>query len=98
MSVNGDPAIIQSQIWYVGPGEILTIGANATNIGFSGTGMAFNMSLYNVSISGSAIIGDSNPFNITINALDAGEDSGHRTWLWTAPLLAGEYYINITVD
>ncbi|UCG70279.1 MAG: hypothetical protein JSV09_04480, partial [Thermoplasmata archaeon] len=77
---------------------IVTIGANTTNIGFSGTGISFNTSLYNVSILGSQIIGDSNPFNITINALDANEDSGHGTWLWQVPVLAGEYYVNITVD
>ncbi|UCG68201.1 MAG: hypothetical protein JSV09_10285, partial [Thermoplasmata archaeon] len=71
VSVNGDPAQTQSQVWYVGSGTIVTIGANTTNIGFSGTGLSFNTSLYNVSISGSQIIGDSNLFNITINALDA---------------------------
>ncbi len=91
VSVNGEAALTQSQIWYVGPGELITIGANATNVGYSGTGTAFNISLYNVTIPGV-------PFNITISALNASEDSGHVTWQWTVPVIAGDYYVNITVD
>jgi subtilase family serine protease len=67
VSVNGNPAAGPSQIWYVGIGEQVIIGANATNIGISGTGIPFDMSLYNVSISGSVIIGDSNPQDIIID-------------------------------
>lgn len=98
VSVNGNPAVGPSQIWYVGLGEQVIIGANATNIGFSGTGVPFDMSLVNVSMAGSVIIGDSNPQDIVIPALGAGEDSGHMTWIWYVPLIAGEYYVNITVD
>ncbi|UCF08206.1 MAG: hypothetical protein JSW28_00500 [Thermoplasmata archaeon] len=98
VSVNGDAAVDESQIWYVGPGEVIVIGSNATNVGFSGTGMPFNISFYNTSVGGSAVIGDENPFNITLGALDPGEDSGHWTWLWTVPWPAGDYYVNITVD
>jgi hypothetical protein len=96
--VDGQAATSQSQIWYVGPGMDIIIGANATNVGFSGTGTGFNMSLYNTSIAGSAIIGDANFFDIIIVPLNPGEDSGHWTWLWRVPWPAGDYYVNITVD
>ena len=96
--VDGMPAPSQALIWYVGPGELITIYANATNIGISGTGSNFNITMHNVSISGSVIIGDANLFNHTITALGAGGDSGQQSWLWMAPIAAGDFYVNITVD
>jgi hypothetical protein len=96
--VDGVPAILQSQNWYVGPGDIIVIGANATNVGISSTGVDFNITLHNTSIGGSLIVGDSNLFHILLSALGAGEDSGQNIWFWQAPLVAGDFYVNITVD
>ncbi len=83
---------------YIGPGMDIQITANAMNVGNSPTGSSFIMTLYNITgPSGPKVPGDQ-AFNYTISELDVLELSPLQTWTWPSPWVAGDHYVNITVD
>jgi hypothetical protein len=85
---------------YVGPGEVVGIEVNATNFGYSGTGIDFNVVLYNGTWNAGML--DSPYMNITVPALDAsgspGSDSGIIPGSWVASHQAGLHYVVIYMD
>ncbi len=101
VEIDGNP-YTEWGVYYVGPGEVVTITSNATNSGYSPTG-TFNIALHNVSIAGSPIIGDSNPFIVPAQFVlpDFSPDENlteDATWTWKAPDQSGDFYVNISVD
>jgi hypothetical protein len=83
---------------YVGLGELVEIIASGMNVGNSPTGSIFDISLYNITDPDGPLIPGHSVFPYNIGPLDVGQISLAQTWYWTAPLLAGDYYVNITVD
>jgi hypothetical protein len=81
----------------VGPGDTVTVNANARNIGFSSTGVPTTIALYNITGPGGPIIPGSEDERL-LPVLIAGETSLQQTWFWVAPWAAGDYYVNISVD
>lgn len=91
ISINGETASNQSQIWYADSGDEISIGVNVSNIGYFSTPSNFNVTLRNSS-------GLGEPMNITIPALGVGQDSGTQIFIWTAPTLLGDHFVEIIVD
>ncbi len=85
---------------YAGPGEILTIEVNASNLGFSGTGKDFYLALYNGSRDGKML--EQPYFNISIPALDSFGDPGYYndtiSTYWQASLDEGLHYVIVYMD
>ncbi|MEE9150574.1 MAG: Ig-like domain-containing protein, partial [Thermoplasmata archaeon] len=98
IQVNGNDASDPSITWYHGPGEIVVITASAKNIGYYTTAAPFILTLYNITGPMGGKMASDMAFNYTINTLVQGGESGDRTWNWEAPLLSGDYYVNISVD
>jgi hypothetical protein len=101
ISVDGIPiSSYPLQTVTVYPGQIITIGANASNVGLSGTGiLQFNMTFWNSSDTGQTIgmfLFDSG----LLGPLLAGGASSDYFVNWVAPNpgTPTDYYINITVD
>jgi hypothetical protein len=93
--VNGAPPTIPV---YVGPGDTVMILAKAKNDGSTPTGAAqFDLTIYNTTGFGGPRIPGSEVSN-SIDPLDALEESPVQVFLWQAPLILGDYYINISVD
>jgi hypothetical protein len=102
------PELVITDLWiyggpptdpiYVGPGDIVSILAKAQNAGSTPTGTnSFNLTIYNTTGFGGPIILGSE-ISILINALGASEKSLEQEFFWQAPLVLGDYYINISVD
>jgi parallel beta-helix repeat protein len=91
VSINGDIASNQSQIWYADSGDIMSIGVNVSNIGYFSTQLDFNITLRNSS-------GFGEPMNITISPLGIGQDSGTQIFIWEAPTSLGDHFVEIIVD
>lgn len=85
---------------YVGPGETVNIDANATNFGFSATGMDFKLALYNGTWNGALLVA---PYlNLTVPSLaefgSPGSDSGQISMYWDASYNAGLHYVVVYLD
>ncbi|UCF07473.1 MAG: right-handed parallel beta-helix repeat-containing protein, partial [Thermoplasmata archaeon] len=85
---------------FVGPGEVVDIKVNATNMGFSGTGTDFLLGLYNGTWSGDML---EPPYhNVSIPQLSAfgspGYDSGQVSVYWIASAEQGLHYVVIHMD
>jgi hypothetical protein len=88
---------IPSDPVFVGPGEVVTINANARNIGYSSTGVPTTIALYNITGPNGPIIPGSEDERL-LPVLIAGETSLQQTWFWVGPWATGDYYVNISVD
>jgi hypothetical protein len=100
VTVDGLPLSAYPQGVVVFPGQIISIGANTTNTGLSGTGIqTFNMSFWNCTQSGV----NQGPALINVSSLgplDSGASTSSQSALWQSPksTFASEYYINISAD
>ncbi|UCF08046.1 MAG: hypothetical protein JSW28_10470 [Thermoplasmata archaeon] len=81
---------------HVGPGDTVTINANAENGGNSPIGIETTMALYRTLGLNGPQTGPSD--DRLIPDLNASEISAQQTYLWIAPWSQGDYYVNISVD